>query len=243
MQKPLNLQAVVISLLNSHARREKARSELSKTKLNWSFLDAVDGSQLQPFPPEYQSAKVRRLLGFELTPSEIGCFLSHRKAWQSCVKNNQPTLIFEDDLILLPQFEESLQFLFDEFNDWQLVRLQALAKTRHDIVKVAGNISIVKNRCDPLGAAAYIIKPEAAKSLIEHSKDIYEPLDHFLEHKRKHGIEMLALKPYPVDISKAQSTMFDRPSDRKPVKGVRKKVRSMYRILDRVFSPAPWFPK
>jgi len=239
----LNLQIVVISLLRSPLRREKARSELSKTSLNWSFLDAVDGSQLQSFPPEYNSRKVRRLLGFDMTQNEIGCFLSHKKAWQTCLKNNQPTLIFEDDFILLPHFEKTLQLLLTEFHDWQLIRLQALAKTQHDIVKIIGEISIVKNHADPLGATAYIIKPEAAKILIEHAKDIYEPLDHFLEHEKKHGVEILAVKPYPVDISKAQSTISDRPDDRKPIKGIRKKIRSFNRVVDRVFSNDPWFPK
>jgi glycosyl transferase family 25 len=239
----INLQTVVISLLRSLQRREKAQAELSKTNLNWSFLDAVDGSQLQSFPPEYHSHKVKRLLGFDLTKNEIGCFLSHKKAWQTCVKNNQPTLIFEDDFILLPHFEKTLQLLFTEFQDWQMIRLQALAKTQHDIVKVIGDISIVKNHADPLGATAYIIKPEAAKILIEHAKDIYEPLDHFLEHEKKHGVELLAVKPYPVDISKAQSTISDRPEDRRPIKGLSKKIRSFNRMLDRAFSRDAWFPK
>lgn len=239
----LNLQTIVISLLRSPQRREKARSELSNTNLNWAFLDAVDGSQLQSAPPEYQSSKVNRLLGFDMTSNEIGCFLSHKKAWQECVKNNQPTLIFEDDFILLPHFEKNLQLLLTEFQDWQLIRLQALAKTTHDIVKTIGGISIVKNHEDPLGATAYIIKPEVAKILIEYAKDIYEPLDHFLEHEKKHGVEMLAVKPYPVDISKVQSTISDRPVERKPIKGLRKKIRSLNRGLDRVFNKNPWFPK
>ena len=243
MQKLLNLQTIVISLLRSPQRREKAQSELSKTNLNWSFLDAVDGSQLQILPPEYQSRKVKRLLGFEMTPNEIGCFLSHKKAWQACVTNNQPTLIFEDDFVLLPHFEKTLQLLLTEFDDWQLIRLQALATTQHDVVKTVGDISIVKNHEDPLGATAYIIKPEAARILVEQARDIYEPLDHFLEHEKKHGLEMLAVKPYPVDISKAKSTISDRPEDRKPIKGLRKRARSLNRMLDRIFAKDPWFPK
>ena len=238
-----NLQTIVISLLRSPQRREKAQSELSQTNLHWSFLDAVDGSKLQPPPPEYQSRKVKRLLGFDLTPNEIGCFLSHKQAWQACLKSNQPTLIFEDDFILLPHFEKTLQLLLMEFHDWQLIRLQALAKTEHDVIKMIGDISVVKNHEDPLGATAYIIKPEAAKILVEQAKYIYEPLDHFLEHEEKHGIEMLAIKPYPVDISKAQSTISDRPEDRKPVSGFRKKIRSLNRLFDRTFAQEPWFPK
>ena len=239
----LDLQTVVISLLRSPQRREKAGSELSRTSLNWSFLDAVDGSQLQSFPPEYKPHKVKRLLGFDMTQNEIGCFLSHKKAWQACVLKNEPTLIFEDDFILLPHFEKTLQLLLTEFHDWQLIRLQSLAKSDHHIVKDLGEISIVKNLSDPIGATAYIVKPEAARILIEHAKDIYEPLDHFLEHKSKHGVEMLAVDPYPVDISRAQSTISDRPNDRKPIKGLRKKIRSLNRVLDRTFSREPWFPK
>ena len=238
-----NLQTLVISLLRSPQRREKAQEQLSNTKLTWSFLDAVDGSKLQSAPPEYQSRKVKRLLGFDLTPNEIGCFLSHKKAWQTCLENNKPTLIFEDDFILLPHFEKILQVLLTEFHDWQLIRLQALAKTEHDVIKMIGDISVVKNHEDPLGATAYIIKPAAAKVLITHATNIYEPLDHFLEHEEKHGIIMLAIKPYPVDISKAQSTISDRPEDRKPVSGFRKKTRSLYRLFDRTFAQYPWFPK
>ena len=156
--------------------------------------------------------------------------------------NNQPTLIFEDDFILSPQFEETLQILLSEFHDWQLIRLQGLVETQHDIVKKIGKISIVKNRADPLGATAYIIKPEAAKILIEHARDIYEPLDHFLEHKSKHGVEILAVKPYSVGISKAPSTISDRP-DRKSIRGLKKKTRSLNRVLDRIFTKDPWFPK
>jgi glycosyl transferase family 25 len=239
----IDLQTLVISLLRSPQRREKARSELSKTSLNWSFLDAVDGAQLKSTPPEYQPSKVKRLLGFELTPNEIGCFLSHKQAWLACLKNNQTTLIFEDDFILLPHFEKSLQLLLTEFDDWRMIRIQALVDAPHEVVKTIGDLTIVRNHEDPLGATAYLIKPEAARILVEHAKDIYEPLDHFLEHEEKHGVEILALLPYPVDISNAQSTISDRPNDRKPIRGWGKKIRSLRRLLDRVFSRDPWFPK
>jgi glycosyl transferase, family 25 len=243
MYKLPNLRIVVISLIRSPHRREKVQSELSKINLDWSFLDAIDGSQLQ-FPlAEYQSRKVKRLLGYDLTKNEIGCFLSHKKAWQTCLESNQVTLIFEDDFILLPHFEKTVEILLTEFHDWNLIRLQSLANSSHAIIKVIGDVSIVKNLTDEVGATAYIIKPEAAKILIEHAVDIYEPLDHFLEHKTKHGVEMLAVKPYPVDITKAQSTISDRPDDRKPIQGLRKKIRSLNRMLDRTLSKDPWFPK
>lgn len=239
----LNLQTIVISLVRSPERREKARAELSKTSLKWEFLDAVDGSRLPSPPPEYNAPKVRRLLGFDMTANEIGCFLSHKKAWQACVENRMPTLIFEDDFVLQPHFEEALHVLVHEFHDWQMVRLQALAPSAHRLVRQVNALSIVENNDDPLGATAYVVKPQAAETLIQHAKDIYEPLDHFIEHKKKHGISMLAVKPYPVDISRVQSTISDRPDARKPIKGLSKNMRSASRLLDRIFSKDPWFPR
>lgn len=239
----LNLQTIVISLVRSPQRREKVREELSKTNLRWLFLDAVDGSLLKPLPPEYQARKVKRLQGFELTPNEIGCFLSHKQTWQACMAANKPTLVFEDDFILEPSFEAVLTFVLKEFQDWQVMRLQGLAESSHVVVQSAGEFSVVRNLADPVGATAYIVKPEAARILIDHAKDIYEPLDHYLEHKSKHGVEVLAVKPYPVDITKAPSTISDRPDIRKPMKGWKKKLRSVNRTLDRMFSPNPWFPK
>ena len=237
------LQTIVISLTRSSQRREKVQAEMTKTNLIWSFLDAVDGSKLNKSIPEYKSKKVIRLLGFELMPNEIGCFLSHKKAWQRCLIANQPTLIFEDDFILPQNFEEILQHLFSDFSEWKIMRLQGLAETPYTVLKTIGTSSIVKNLADPVGATAYIVKPEAAKILIQHAMDIYEPVDHFLEHKSKHGLEVLAVNPYPVEITRVPSTISDFRDERRPIKGIKKKIRSLNRTLDRIFSKDPWFPK
>lgn len=101
---------------------------------------------------------------------------------------------------------------------------------------------MVRNIGDAVGATAYMIKPSAAKKLIEAASDIYEPLDHFLEHRQKHHLEFLAISPYPVDITGVQTTIADRP-DRLPIRGLAKLKRSICRILDRRFSKNPWFPK
>jgi glycosyl transferase family 25 len=218
---------------------------MAKTKLEWRFLDAVDGTKLKAAPIGYNARKVRKLLGFELTPKEIGCYLSHRKAWEACVEKNQPTLIFEDDFVILPQLEDVLKTLLDDYQDWQIVRLQALCECEHYRIADFGKFQIVRNHADPLGATAYLVKPSSARTLIEHSAEIYEPLDHYIEHHQKHGLPMLAIKPYPVtvfDPTRATSTITDRP-DRVSVRGPRKALRSIYRFIDRRFARNPWFPK
>jgi glycosyl transferase family 25 len=238
-----NLQILVISLKQSLDRQAKATTELSKAPFEWAFLDAIDGRKLNYPIPEYLPKKVKRLLGFELTPNEIGCFLSHRKAWQSCLAQNLPTLVFEDDFVLMPHFEEVINTLISHPQDWELVRLQALLQSCDKTIKSYEHFQLVANHGDPLGATAYLMSPKAASILLKHAKDIYEPLDHFLEHHQKHSLPMLAIKPYPVDISKVESTIADRPNDRKPTKGWKKRLRSISRQIDRIFATEPWFPR
>lgn len=240
-----SLQVFVISLKHSKDRRAKVAIEMAKTQLDWSFLDAVDGSKLDLATIAYDAAKVKRLLGFELTPKEIGCYLSHMKAWQACVTNNQPTLIFEDDFVVQPHLEAALNTLLADPQAWEIVRLQALCDSPDSVVADFGAYRLVRNAEDPLGATAYLVQPSSARRLIQHSVEIYEPLDHFIEHHEKHGMRMLAIKPYPVEVvdpTRATSTISDRP-DRRPIHGWKKFKRSLNRLLDRFFSANPWFPK
>jgi glycosyl transferase family 25 len=241
----MNIQTLVISLKESHARRLKVTEEMSKTSLHWQFLDAVNGDFLENYKFSYNRIKVEKLLGFELTKKEIGCYLSHYNAWVECVEKNIPTVILEDDFIINSNFEEILKSLTVDYQDWQVIRLQALVQSHFSLVKDFGFYQLVRNTTDPLGATAYLLKPESAKQLIQHSVDIYEPVDHFLEHSEKHGLVLLAINPYPVtvvDVTRDTSTITDRPI-RPPIKGWKKIKRSISRLLDRLFSKNPYFPK
>jgi len=233
---------IVISLKRAQSRRKNAEKELLDQGADWEILDAIDGLKLQNTPPEYNEKKVSRLLGFPLTLSEIGCFLSHREAWLNCIEKDQAVLILEDDFVLSPRIKQAISFLIENQACWDIARLQGLVKTNHTVITASDAFEIVTNKDDPLGATAYLLKPYAAKKLLVDSREIYEPLDHFLEHHKKHGLRIVALKPYPVSTNGSESTIFDRP-DRKSISGSKKMMRSICRAFDRLFNPYPWFPK
>jgi glycosyl transferase family 25 len=236
------IEILVISLKRSLDRRKQVEKEMLKISLPWAFLDAIDGSALVVPPVEYKSNKVKRLQGYLLTPNEIGCYLSHKEAWKHCAEKNVPTLILEDDFVLSANFEKILNTLLNEVTEWTFVRLQGLYEVPFRKVLEQFGFPLVKNQGDAVGATAYLLKPPVAAQLIKYSTDIYEPVDHFLEHYQKHGLEFLAIRPYPIDITRVQSTIADR-SERAPVKGLQKHIRSVARVVDRVFSKDPWFPK
>lgn len=238
------VQVRVITLKDSVDRQTKVKEQLSTIDIAWSFIDAIDGRKLNYPIPEYDEIKVNRLLGFPLTPSEIGCFLSHQKAWQECVMTQIPTIVFEDDFILLPNFKEVVTTLLSHHDLWNLVRLQALTEVNHHTLYDLQSTKVTKNHDDPLGATCYLINPKTAQKLIDHSQEIFEPLDHFIEHEKYHGIQCLAINPYIVDISHVETTIADRPNEeRRPKRGLKKLQRSISRFIDRTCSKKPWFPK
>lgn len=234
-----SFQIRVISLIHSQERRQHTHSVLDPLTVDWSFLDAEDGRKLSSPPVEYKAAKVKRLLGFEMTPSEIGCFLSHKKAWQACVDSNKPTLVLEDDFQTGDHLLDSVESLL-AFPDWDIARLQALAEVDFETLKKGAKFDIVRNFADPLGATAYLVKPDSARILIETASEIFEPLDHFIENQRYHGLRMVAVKPYPVRNRGVTTTIQDRP-DRPSIRGWAKIQRSIFRIWDRWTNPRPWF--
>jgi glycosyl transferase family 25 len=236
------IQVLVISLERSIERRKRVEEQLGKTSIQWSFLNAVDGYALAKMPSSYQKTKVKRLQGYELTPGEIGCYLSHIQAWERCVSEQKITLVFEDDFLISPRFEAVLNDLLSIGQEWDLVRLSGIYETEDHLLASRDSFNLVENLGEPCGTASYILRPAAAKILLKNSADIYEPVDHYLEHFNKHSLRCLAAKPYPVELAHTKSTITDRLG-RLPVKGKQKLKRSIHRFLDRLINRSPWFPK
>jgi len=238
----IQIPALIVSLERAKLRRDRSKEQLQNYCDTWEIIDAIDGLKLQNLPLEYNEKKVKRLLGFSLTLAELGCFLSHREAWIKCLEKNDAVLILEDDFVFNFHIKDAIDIAMENQSMWDILRLHALTDSNHTEIKNTNLFRIVQNHGDPLGATAYMIKPSTAKKLLIYSNEIYEPLDHFLEHTKKHGLRILALKPYPISTSGADSTIFDRPA-RHPITGTKKLKRSLYRMADRFFSSNPWYPK
>ena len=239
-----DLKLLVINLKDDHSRRDLAKKELEGFPVDYSFVEAINGRDFDITRAVYPKEKVKRLTGYELTKNELGCFLSHQKCWHIAVESNSPCLVLEDDFKLSDSFYESLVFAFKNYSQWDLLRLQALASNKIKCNHVSGKkFSIVSIMGDPLGATAYIVKPSSASKLIMKSKQIFEPLDHFLEHFSRHNLEFRALLPYPVESSGVETTIPNRPYSERSLRGAKKFKRSIFRLLDRNFSSDPWFSK
>ena len=93
----------------------KRKDRLSEFKLlnddyiSYELFKAVDGYEIdydyllsQQFDIEHNW--IDPILNTRLTKGEVGCFLSHWRIWEECVRIDEPILILEDDAIITDKF-------------------------------------------------------------------------------------------------------------------------------------------
>ena len=96
----MNHQAFVICLERATERLAHARATLTQLPLPAEILPAIDGRAMTRDAIEtvYRRGLHRPHYPFELDTGNIGCFLSHRAAWQQIVERNlDAALVLEDD--------------------------------------------------------------------------------------------------------------------------------------------------
>jgi GR25 family glycosyltransferase involved in LPS biosynthesis len=114
--------------------------------------------------------------GKVLYPGVKGCFHSHYRLWTKCVELNESIMIFEDDIVVSNKYKK---IDFDEIlilsinYDWAMAAQWKIYLEEKNKIDKAVNYS---SRFMP-GASGYIIKPQAAKKLIDYYSNTYLPAD------------------------------------------------------------------
>jgi glycosyl transferase family 25 len=231
MIKPLEI--IVISLPSSAERRAQAVQQLDATGFPWSFQEAINGAALTEFPKEYDRRERLRLQGFEMSPGQVGCFLSHRQAWKKCLQMQKTMLVLEDDFQIQQELSEVLPVAFDCLPHCDILRLQGLEhKWKYKVLKDFGKNQLVKHYHDTFGTTAYLVKPESAKVLLEKSSRFHVHVDDFFSHDWVHGLKIFSILPYPVKPSGLASTIT--PTERQTKKLSRtEKLLTKFRKLPR----------
>lgn len=171
------MKTLVINLSHRKDRLDKFKQN-NADFISYDVLKAVDGYKV-----EYKDL---RKMGFDtdhdwidpilqtpLTKGEIGCFLSHWKAWKQCIKANEPVLVLEDDAIITDKFS------YDE--------LYKLRRQGYNFVylgwkEMEESVPIDEKFVKPVypyWGLAYVITPESAKILTKGKPKII-PVDEYL---------------------------------------------------------------
>lgn len=194
------LDIVVINLKKSAERRERMQHALDALKVPYHFFEAVDGRVTQhPLFDRYDPKLAEIRYGFKLTPGELGCFASHFLNWQTCIENNKPLLVLEDDVAVSEDFVSACELAAENIQKFGLLRLSAHKKRT---VKICEQFDtgqqIVRFLQSPLGGSAYVLSPWAAERFVKQAKTWFEPVDCLIDRYWDHGVGCFGILPLTV---------------------------------------------
>jgi glycosyl transferase family 25 len=203
----------VINLKASPDRRERAEAELARVGLAARFVEAVDGRKL---PPE-EVSKIVDVAGRlnrapkPLSGAEVGCYLSHLKVMETIVAEDIPqALVLEDDLMTTPELPGVLQALETrELPPYDLIRLgisEPLRKTFTPIVGLTPASALVRHHNVINSNLAYLITKAGAQRFLNYARPIRYPADVALNRSWRHGLNILGVRPWPVEPNMAAGT-------------------------------------
>ena len=200
MQPPI----FVINLDTSPERFSNTQAQFEQINVNVTRLQGVLGKALseseinEVYSPQLNFAKSDRAL----SKGEIGCYASHRKAWQQIVDMEVPFgIVAEDDIIVEPFLQEALDMLKALTIDWDLIKLAPYKNTTRPVVmakQINARFELVINRKTITGCAGYALSRKAAMKLLKSTSPFYRPVDTDLQHFWEHDIDIYALQPFVI---------------------------------------------
>ncbi len=202
------MKVYVINMQRSTHRRKAMEGMLNKHKLQYEFIDAVDGRTLseEEFVGHVTDPK-------EFTRSQAGCALSHIKAYRKILEgNDQYGLILEDDVLIQePHFIQLLKELEQKVDEDSVTVLTYFwcRDGYLDLSKKQGlSITTSTNSydiCTPseihgIGrAAAYIVSKKVCKSIIKVNYPLYAQADSWVVFQREGAIKSVdCIYPMPI---------------------------------------------
>ena len=213
----------IVNLKKDKNRRENIIREVEKQNLtNYEIIDAVDGNKLNQNEINNSTFKNKKHLNpwnSKMSPSQIGCALSHIKVYEKFIKTEfEVALILEDDAIFLRDFKNNLkQFILKNFKfRKQIVLLSELKEFHGKALDFADNCEIV-NVSNAFFTHAYMINKEAAKSIISFNYPVKTIADNFVFFKIYCNIKITGLNPFLLkqDKNNFQSTIKSEETTKK----------------------------
>lgn len=175
------MHRVYINLDRTPERREWMQAKADAMGLSFERVPAVDGRALSDAECEAVAGNTSRE---RLSAAAIGCFLSHRKAWEIAVRSEADyTAIFEDDMHLsdaIAPFLASDSWIPRDADIVRLERHDRLCPVEAVHTRTMGNRRLHRLRGRDVGTGGYVISKECAGRLLREVTAISRDFDQVL---------------------------------------------------------------
>lgn len=172
------MDIVVISDKNNEVRRQNVIKEFNKENIEFRFFDAIMANKMTK-----EELDVKAIKDTFLSPSEIGCALSHCGVYDEFLKSDKKSImICEDDIYFTEYFDyDSLlqikEFL-EETDEPCLVVLQKSIYHHKRIRSVGDNVNLYSTR-NAFCTHGYIINRAAARNIKSFQTPVRFEIDAF----------------------------------------------------------------
>ncbi|MDY6523560.1 glycosyltransferase family 25 protein [Acinetobacter faecalis] len=161
------MKILLINLDKSTDRLEQQRNQFNELGLEFERLPAVTIHDFSDEDYKRMAFNGQR----PMKQSELACFLSHKKAWEYVVEQNQPCVVLEDDAVLVKDFKKIIDD-FDQLTDIDYINLEVHGRKK--TVAKNARYSVVDNSynlleifIDRSGTGGYVLYPTGAQILLE----------------------------------------------------------------------------
>jgi len=210
----------LINLERSTDRLIACAEQLEAYNLPFERIEAVNGDSLN-------AAAINELYNFadssyhkHLTNGELGCYLSHVRAWQKIVDEQLDyAVILEDDILLQDDIQQGLEAIKDIQQPWDLIKLAEEPAKRKAVHQIqAGAFSLITYNKVPSRTCAQVVSLSGAKKLLATSIHINRPIDIELQYWWESQLSVFGLKPYVVQANHDEVSEIDRHRNRNKAK-------------------------
>lgn len=201
----LKYKVFVINLERSTQRLADISDQLQKQNIDFERIDAVDGRLLTPEQIEQVSPSALAKTSYhrQLGLGEIGCALSHKKAWQQIIDQQLDfAIVLEDDIKLADNFNQVLDLFINlPKSAWDFVKLYPLTRSSQRNIRQCYSYKeheFVTYHKFPLGLQAQVISYQGAVKMVENMPYILQPVDGAFKAWWELDITPFGLMPYCV---------------------------------------------
>ena len=180
-------KSFIIHLKRSKGRMAQVQDLCAKSPFDAEIVDAVDGAKLTAAEIEAcfsAQALVKPKYPFGLNAGEIGCFQSHRAAWQKIVDQDLTAgLILEDDVHIDPiVFGRALEAAKEWSAGYGYIQFQVRDVTiTNPVMEQADGVTLLRPMPVLLRCSAQLISKATAQHLLDITRRFDRPVDTFLQ--------------------------------------------------------------
>jgi len=194
----LKIKAFIIHLDRAGSRRPQVDALIQSLPVSAEIISAVDSRQLadDEIRAVYRCQLHKPVYPFQLTTSEIACFLSHRKAWQAIVDQKLDAgFVVEDDVALTADFAGIFSFACQQLTSKSFLRFPFRIRETGPVIARNGPARLIRPIPAGLGQAAQLIGYEAARQFLEATRCFDRPVDTMIQLFWLTGVRPFSLIP------------------------------------------------